>query len=67
MKTISVELNDRLAEELGAVIRSGLFQSEEEAIRFALIAFIENHKPSLQEKFQCEDIAWALEQKKSRH
>lgn len=66
MKTIRVELNDKLAEELGALLRQGLFNTEEEAIRFALISFIENQKPALLEQFQREDIAWALEQKKSR-
>lgn len=66
MKTVCVELNDKLAEELGAVIRQGLFKTEEEAIRFALISFIQNEKPALIEQFQREDIAWALDQKKSQ-
>lgn len=65
MKTVCVELNDKLAENLSAVIRQGLFRNEEEAIRYALIAFIENQKPALIERFQQEDIAWAREQKKS--
>lgn len=65
MKTVCVELNDRLAEELSTVIRQGLFKTEEEAIRFALIAFIKDQKPALMEQFQREDIAWALNQKKN--
>ena len=66
MKTICVELNDKLAAELDNVVGKGLFQNEEEAIRFALIAFIENQRPELIERFQRDDIAWALDQRKSQ-
>ncbi|MDO8587856.1 MAG: hypothetical protein Q7T82_12560 [Armatimonadota bacterium] len=66
MKTVCIELNDKLAESLSAVIREGLFKTDEEAIRFALIAFIEKQKPALIEQFQKEDIMWALDQKRSR-
>ena len=65
MKTVQVELNDRLAEELNALLRDGFFNTEEEAIRFALIKFIESREPALAERFQREDIAWALKQKRS--
>lgn len=65
MKTVQVELNDKLADELDALLRAGFFNTQEEAIRFALIKFIENHEPMLAERFQHEDIMWALEQKRS--
>ena len=65
MKTVQVELNDKLATELDALLRDGFFNTEEEAIRFALIKFIESREPALAEHFQREDIAWALRQKRS--
>ena len=65
MKTVQVELNDRLAKELDALLHDGFFNTEEEAIRFALIKFIESREPVLAERFQREDIAWALEQKRA--
>lgn len=65
MKRIQVELNDRLAEELDALLRDGFFNSEEEAIRFALIRLIESRDPALSERFQRDDIAWARKQKKA--
>ena len=65
MKTVQVELNDRLAKELDTLLHDGFFNTEEEAIRFALIKFMESHEPALAERFQREDIAWALEQKRA--
>ncbi len=64
MKTVQVQLNDRLASELDALMRAGFFNSEEEAIRFALLKYIQNHEPLLSERFQLEDIAWARKQKR---
>jgi len=65
MKTIQLELNEKLAAELNALVQQGFFKTEEELIRFALIDFIESHKPALVEKFQHEDIEWAIKQKKA--
>jgi Arc/MetJ-type ribon-helix-helix transcriptional regulator len=65
LKTVRVELNDKLAGELDALLRGGFFNSEEEAIRYALIRFIESREPALAERFQRDDIAWALKQKKA--
>ena len=63
MKSITVELPDRLAEELGAMVGGGWFTSEAEAVRAALMEFVRRHRPELVERFQLEDIAWALDQK----
>jgi len=65
MKTIQVKVNDRLAKELDALVQDGFFETEEEAVRFALIEFIRSREPALLERFQREDIAWALKQKKA--
>jgi Arc/MetJ-type ribon-helix-helix transcriptional regulator len=65
MKTIRVEINDKLAAELDALLRDGFFNTEEEAIRFALIRLIESHEAVLTERFQRDDISWALKQKKA--
>ena len=65
MKTIQVELPNKAAEELSAIVKSGWFNSEDEVIRMALAEFISRHRFALLEKFQLEDIAWALKQKDS--
>ena len=59
MKTIQVELPDRLAELLHEMVREGWFQSEEEAVRAALFEFLRRHPRQLAERFQMEDIQWA--------
>lgn len=65
MKTIQIELNDKLAEQLAEVLRQGWFRDEGEAVRFAIIEFLETRKPALIEHFQREDIDWALKQRKA--
>ncbi|MEN6356872.1 MAG: hypothetical protein ABFD83_07280 [Armatimonadota bacterium] len=65
MKTICIELPDKLADALTGILSQGYFKSEDEAVRFALMKFIEDWKPALIERFQLEDIAWAIQQKGS--
>ncbi|MDH3600214.1 MAG: ribbon-helix-helix domain-containing protein [Candidatus Tectomicrobia bacterium] len=63
MKSIRIELPEKLAQELDTFVQRGWFQSEEEAIRFALMELMQRHRFALLEQFQREDIAWALGQK----
>ncbi len=65
MKTISVELPDRAAEEIDQLVRAGWFASESEAVRAAVLDFVRRNRVELLERFQREDIAWALAQKAS--
>ncbi len=63
MRIIQVELPDEVAKELEAVVAAGWFHSEDEAIRQALIEFVRRNRFELLERFQQEDIMWALPQK----
>jgi Arc/MetJ-type ribon-helix-helix transcriptional regulator len=63
MKSIQIELPEKLAHELDTLVQQGWFRSEEEAIRFALLQFLRRHRLELLEQFQRDDIAWALRQK----
>ncbi len=63
MKSLQVELPDKLAEELDLLVRTGWFQDKQEAIRLALVEFVRRHRAELLERFQRDDIAWALRQK----
>jgi len=65
MKTISVELPDRAAEEIDQLVRAGWFASESEAVRAAVLDFVRRNRIELLDRFQREDIAWALGQKAS--
>lgn len=60
MKTLALEVPDRLAEELENLVRAGWFVSREEAMRLALAEFLQRNKFRLQEEHQLEDIRWAL-------
>jgi Arc/MetJ-type ribon-helix-helix transcriptional regulator len=60
VKTLALEVPDRLAQELENLVQAGWFTSEEEAIRLALAEFLQRNKFQLQEKHQLDDIRWAL-------
>jgi len=62
MKSVRLELPDKLAEELNRLVKAGWFRDEEEAIRLAVAEFLRQHRPELLEQFQREDIKWALGQ-----
>jgi Arc/MetJ-type ribon-helix-helix transcriptional regulator len=64
LKSLQVELPDRLAHELATVVRDGWFPSEDEAVRAALVQFLRDRRFELAEQFQREDIAWAVQHKK---
>jgi hypothetical protein len=45
------------------VLLGGWFSDEWEIMRLALVAFVRRRRLELQERFQQEDIVWALQQK----
>jgi len=63
MKPVQLELPDTLAAEVAALVQAGWFRSEDELVRLALVEFVQRHRFELLERFQREDIAWALQQK----
>ncbi|HSX78151.1 MAG TPA: CopG family transcriptional regulator [Candidatus Saccharimonadia bacterium] len=63
MKSIQIELPEKLAAVLATIVQQGWFRSEEEVLRLALFEFLRRHPLALTEQFQREDIAWALRQK----
>jgi len=60
MKSVYVELPDEVDSELKNMVAAGWFASQDEAIRMALLEFLKTAKLHLTEKFQMEDIQWAL-------
>lgn len=64
MKSLNVELPDRLADEVARMVRDGWFHSENELVRAALVDFLRTRQAELQERFQREDIAWAVAEAK---
>ena len=63
MKTISVELPERITEEIDVLIDNGWFANETELVRAALWEFVRRNRFELAEQFQRADIAWALQQR----
>jgi len=65
MKEMRIQVSELLADEMEALTRAGWFASEAEIVRLALIEFIRHYRFELLERFQRDDITWALRQKES--
>ena len=65
MKSLNVELPDQVADTIAKMVRDGWFHSEHELVRTALAEFLRTRQSELQERFQREDIAWAVGEDKS--
>ena len=65
MKSINVDLPEKIAEELARLVETGWFRDEAEAVRVALVEFLGHRAAELQERFQRDDIEWALRQKQN--
>lgn len=62
LKTLQKEISDKLAQALNSIVKAGWFPSEAEAVGQALNEFVQRHRLELTERFQRDDIAWALDQ-----
>jgi Arc/MetJ-type ribon-helix-helix transcriptional regulator len=60
MKKISIEIPDRVYQEIETLVKDGWFRSREDIIQQALRRFLDSHRPELLEKFIREDIEWGL-------
>jgi len=65
MKSLSINLPDQVAAELQNLVTAGWFINQDELVRLAIIEFLKNHRLQLMEKFQMEDIDWALQQQRT--
>jgi Arc/MetJ-type ribon-helix-helix transcriptional regulator len=63
MRVLHVELPEKMASELGALVEGGWFADETEIVRLALLEFVRHHRFQLMEQFHRDDILWALQQK----
>ena len=66
VKSLNVELPDRLADEMARMVREGWFESETELVRTALAEYLRARHAELQERFQRDDIAWAVAEAKPK-
>lgn len=65
MKSLSIDLPDQIAAELQDLVTAGWFINQDELVRLAIMEFLKNHRLQLMEKFQMEDIEWALQQQRA--
>ena len=64
MQTLQMAVPDELANQMDQALKAGWFTGREEMVRVALMEFLQHHRFELIERFQREDIAWALQQKR---
>ncbi|MDL1896764.1 CopG family transcriptional regulator [Anaerolineae bacterium CFX7] len=66
MKVIEIELPDKVAVQLNELVTDGWFKDEQEIVRIAVLEFIRKRHFELLERFQRDDIAWALTYKTAK-
>jgi Arc/MetJ-type ribon-helix-helix transcriptional regulator len=59
-----VDIPQKIAEKLSRLVETGWFRDEGEAVRAALVEFLGHRAAELQERFQHDDIEWALREKR---
>jgi Arc/MetJ-type ribon-helix-helix transcriptional regulator len=59
MKTLSIDVPDKLAAEIDAYVKAGVFRSEPDAVLAAMSEFVRRNRVDLMERFAREDIEWA--------
>lgn len=59
MKTLSIDLPEKLAAEIDAYVKAGLFKSEPEVVLAAMSEFVRRNRVELMERFARDDIEWA--------
>jgi Arc/MetJ-type ribon-helix-helix transcriptional regulator len=67
MKTIEVNLPEKLITEVEKYIDNGWFHNEEEVVRTALEEFLQSNKLKMTERYMKDDIEWALKQKMAKN
>jgi Arc/MetJ-type ribon-helix-helix transcriptional regulator len=63
MKILEIELPDRMASAVEAMVQDGWFATRDDVLRHALIAFLRSHRLELAQQYQMEDIEWAARQR----
>lgn len=66
MQSIRVAVPDTVALQVSQLVQEGWLASEQELLRAAVLDFVRHNRFELMERFQREDIAWALRQKVNR-
>lgn len=64
MKTIKMQIPDKLYEQIEILVRDGWFRSREAIVDEALRRFLAVNRPELLKRFILEDVEWGLGGKK---
>ena len=65
VKTLSINIPDKLAEQINDYVKAGFFSSEPEVILAAMSEFVRRNRVDMMERFAREDIEWAKKEASS--
>jgi hypothetical protein len=60
MKTVQMEVPERLYKYANILVKEGWFRDEKEVFSEAILRFLDSHRPELMEKFILDDVEWGL-------
>ena len=60
MKTVQMEVPERLYKYANILVKEGWFRDEKEVFSEAIRRFLDSHRPELMEQFILDDVEWGL-------
>jgi len=60
MKTIQMEVPEKLYEKAAGLVKDGWFRNEKDIFADAIRRFLDSHQPELMEKYVLYDVNWGL-------
>jgi len=60
MKTIQMELPEKLHKKAIGLVKDGWFRDEKDIFAEAIRRFLDSHRPELMEKYVLHDVDWGL-------
>ena len=60
MKTIQMEVTEKLYEKATWLVNDGWFRDEKDIFAEAIRRFLDSHQPELMEKYILHDVDWGL-------
>ncbi len=60
MKTIQMEVPEKLYEKATGLVKEGWFRDEKDIFAEAIRRFLDSHQPELMDKYIFNDVEWGL-------
>jgi Arc/MetJ-type ribon-helix-helix transcriptional regulator len=60
MRHLGIDITDEMEADIRSYVSAGYFRTEQEMLAAALQEFLRRHRPDLEERYQMDDVSWAM-------